>query len=202
MLKELLEFLADELNNYLHQKGEVIVANASPRFVLGNVARAYESETLSGADPVVNNGIISVVNIEEDRVAKQQENYVKADTTVKYKSPPLYLNIYVLIAINRNNYGVSMTWLNYVLQFFQHQNVFTHVTHPSLDSRIQKLMVDLYSPSFEQVNHLWSSLGGKYLPSVLYKIRQVMVDEDLVVSESGLIRNIQFTEKSKEPISG
>ena len=204
MLREILQFFADELNNYLTLKGEVINTD-SPRFLPGNAAKAFDNETGSSSSissPVIsNNAILSIVNIEEDRVAKEQKNYIKTDTTVRYKNPPLYINIYVLIAMNRTLYTDSLKWLSYVLQYFQHQNVFTHITHPSLDSGIQKLVVDLYSPSFEQVNHLWSTLGGKYLPSVLYKIRQVTIDEDLTISEGGLIREIQLTEKLKVPVT-
>ena len=36
--------------------------------------------------------VLSLVNMEEDRAAKQQEPFVRTDTGVTYKSPPLYLN--------------------------------------------------------------------------------------------------------------
>jgi hypothetical protein len=178
-----------------------VVSSDTPRVVLGNVARAYDTDVLSGADPITNRAIISLVNIEEDRVSKQQENYVKTDIGVKYKNPPLYLNIYMLISVNRNNYGQSLAWLGHILQFFQYQNVFTPVTHPSLDNRILKLITELYSLNFEQVNHLWSTLGGKYLPSVMYKVRQVSLDEDLTMSESGFIKEIQIDDKLKLPVA-
>jgi hypothetical protein len=145
--------------------------------------------------------MISLVNIEEDRVSKQQENYVKTDVSTKFKSPPLFLNLYLLISINRNNYAQSLTWLGHIMQFFQFQNVFTPVSHPALDPKIQKLIVELYSLNFEQINHLWSTLGGKYLPSVLYKVRQVTLDEDLVQSESGFIKEIGINEKLKQPVT-
>ena len=195
MLKDTLQFFADELNKYLILKQ--VVSSDTPRVVLGNVARAYDTDPLAGADPIANRAIISLVNIEEDRVSKQQENYIKTDTGVKYKNPPLFLNVYMLISVNRNNYGQSLIWLGHILQFFQYQNVFTPITHPSLDSRILKLITELYSLNFEQINHLWSTLGGKYLPSVMYKVRQVSLDEDLTVSESGFIKEIQIDDKLK-----
>lgn len=200
MLKESFQFLADELNKYFILKQ--VVSSDTPRVVLGNVARAYDAETPTGADPVINRAILSLVNIEEDRVSKQQENYVKTDISVKYKNPPLFLNLYMLVSVNRNNYAQSLTWLSHILQFFQFQNVFTRISHPSLDSRILKLIVELYSLNFEQVNHLWSTLGGKYLPSVMYKIRQVSLDEDLSVSESGFIKEIKMEDKVKQPVTG
>jgi hypothetical protein len=31
--------------------------------------------------------------------------------------------------------------------------------------------------NFEQMNHLWGILGGKYIPSVLYKLRLIPIQE-------------------------
>lgn len=200
MLNETFQFFADELNKYLVLK--MGVSTDPPRVVLGNVARAYDTETPAGADPVINRAMLTLVNVEEDRVSKQQENYTKTPTSTRYKSPPLFLNLYMLAAVNRNNYSQSLIWLAHIMQFFQFQNVFTPVTHPALDSRILKLIVELHSPNFEQINHLWSTLGGKYLPSVLYKVRQVTLDEDITVSESGFIKEIQLDEKVKQPLTG
>lgn len=197
MINETFRFLTDELNKYLTLK---MGTTAEARVVLGNVARAYDADNPTGTDPIINRAILSLVNIEEDRVAKQQENFVKTDISVKYKSPPLHLNLYVLISVNRNSYTQSLTWLGHILQFFQFQNVFTPVTHPSLDIRILKLIVEQYNLNFEQVNHLWSTLGGKYLPSVMYKVRQIQLDEEMVVSESGFIKQISIQDKIKLPV--
>ncbi len=199
MLKESLQFLADELNKYFTQR--LGASSDGDRIVLGNAARAYDTDTLTGSDPIANRAVLSLVNVEEDRVSKQQENYVKSIVSTRYKNPPLFLNLYMLVSVNRNNYGQSLSWLSHILQFFQFQNVFTPITHPSLDSRILKLIVELHSLNFEQINHLWSTLGGKYLPSVMYKIRQITLDEDLMVSESGFIKEIQLNEQVKQPVT-
>jgi hypothetical protein len=39
--------------------------------------------------------------------------------------------------------------------------------------------VELYSLSLEQQNQLWGSLGAKYLPSAIYKVRLVVIDRGL-----------------------
>jgi hypothetical protein len=196
MINESLQFLADELNKYLTLK--MGPSGDPPRLVTGNISRVFDSDA---GNTLNNKAILSLVNVEEDRVAKQQENFVRTDITTRYKSPQLYLNLYVLFAINRTTYSDSLTWLSYVLQFFQYQHVFTKITHPALDPRIEKLIVDLYSMGFEQVNHLWSTLGGKYLPSALYKVRQITIDEDITSSESGFIRQIQINDRAIEPVT-
>ncbi len=196
MINESLQFIADELNKYLTLK--LGPSGDPPRLLTGNISRVFDPEAGTGLN---NKAILSLVNVEEDRVAKQQENFIKTDTSTRYKSPQLYLNLYILFAVNRSVYSDSLTWLSYILQFFQYQNVFTPISHPALDSRIQKLIVDLYSLNFEQVNHLWSTLGGKYLPSVLYKVRQITVDEDITTSEGGFIKQIQLDETLLNPVT-
>jgi hypothetical protein len=174
--------------------------SGEPRLKIGNVSLALDN-SLSGANSLAGKAILSLVNVEEDKVARQQENYTRGDSTTKYKSPPLYLNLYILFSINKPEYDDCLKWLGHIMQFFQHQQVFTPITHPNLDPKIPKVMVDLFSLNFEQVNHLWSTLGGKYMPSVLYKVRQISVDENLIISESGFIKNIQLNEKMKKPVS-
>ena len=161
--------------------------------MLGNVGKALDSDT-SSQNALNGKAIMSLINVEEDRVAMQQENWVKSPSGITYKNPPVYLNLYVLFAVNRADYSDSLKYLALIIQFFQSQNVFTPLNYPALDPRIQKLMCDLYSVNFEQLNQIWSVLGGKYLPSVLYKIRQITIDEDAIDYEAGFIKDIEFNE--------
>jgi len=197
MIFETLSFLAAEINKYLDLK---MGSTTEPRLKLGNASRALD-DSLPHNVSLKGIGILSLVNIEEDRVAKQHENEFKKGLKTIYKNPPLLLNLYILVSINRDDYTDCLKWLGHVVQFFQYQNRFTPLTHPNLDSRIEKLMVELYTMNFEQVNHLWSTLGGKYLPSALYKVRQVTVFEDVEVSESGLIKEIELNGKGKQAVS-
>jgi hypothetical protein len=197
MINETFKFLAEEINNYLSQKMGVIT---DKRLVLGNVGKALDNET-GGSNALTGKAIMSLINVEEDRVAKQQENFIKSATGITYKSPPLFLNLYVLIAVNRVDYGDSLKWLAFIAQCFQNQNVFTPTDSPSLDIRIQKLIIDLYTVNFEQLNQIWSVLGGKYLPSVLYKVRQITIDEDAIDYESGFIKEVDMNEILIDPVS-
>lgn len=197
MINETLKFISDEVNTYLSLK---LGINTDPRLVLGNISRAMDNDT-TGTNSLSNKAILSLVNVEEDRIAKQQESYVKTDSGITYKNPPTPLNLYILFAVNRTEYTDSLKWLAYIIQFFQYQNVFTPISHPALDAGIEKLIVDLYTLNFEQINHLWSTMGGKYIPSVLYKVRQISINEDAVISGGGLITEIGTNVKSKLIVS-
>jgi hypothetical protein len=56
--------------------------------------------------------------------------------------------------------------------------------------------MEMFTLNFEQVNHLWSTLGGKYLPSVLYKLRVVGVEDEAIDAEGDFIKQVRITEGS------
>lgn len=142
---------------------------------------------------------LSLVNIEEERVTKDQQAYKAAadGRRMAHLNPELKLNLYILIVANFNTYETGLKFLSGAIRFFQSKNVFSGENTPDLDPSIQKLIVDLFPLNFEQQNHLWGSLGAKYLPSVLYKVRLLTIqevqaaDDQAPVSELRLVgRNI------------
>jgi hypothetical protein len=56
---------------------------------------------------------------------------------------------------------------------------------------LNKLIFDLYSTRFEELNQLWSMMGGKYIPSVIYKMRMAVI-QDAPVSGTGIITEINL----------
>lgn len=193
MVDKAFKFIAEEINSYL--KTKLSFADSS-KIVIDNIARLQDG---GGAGGSTNKIILSLVNIEEDRLSKNPDNFYKTDDNrVVYKNSPIHLNLYALFSYNHgendsettNHYEEALMYISYVVQFFQHRNVFTPGNSPALDPGIEKLLVDLNTLGFEQLNHLWAVLGGKYLPSVLYKMRMVVIDENLLSGSGELIKNI------------
>ena len=186
MISESLGFLSTEINKFLNQK---LGTTTDPRLVLGNIAKAADGD--NATNPLNNKVILSLINIEEDKVSKIRENYTKTSTGILYKNPPILINIYILIAANFGTYSDNLKRINNIIQFFQANNCFSPLSHPGLNPKIVQMNADLFTLNFEQINHIWGTLGGKYLPSVMYKIRQVTVeDEDAAITEGKFIEEI------------
>jgi hypothetical protein len=83
----------------------------------------------------------------------------------------------MVLYANHSDHREALVLLSYIVQFFQAKNVFDNQESPQLGEDIEKLVVDLYSLTFEQQNQMWASLGAKYLPSVVYRVRMVIVNE-------------------------
>jgi hypothetical protein len=183
MISESLNFISKEIILYLNDK----IIDTQDIFVLGDVAQLSNNEKLK------NKIILSLVNVEEDHISRNPENFVKIDNKVIYKNPTVNLNLYCLFSVFREeDYAGALKRLSLIVQFFQHKNVFTHENSPSLHQNIEKLIFDLHNLSFEKINHLWSILGGKYIPSVMYKMRLVRIDEGITDFESKPIKEINI----------
>ncbi|MEM9392034.1 MAG: DUF4255 domain-containing protein, partial [Bacteroidota bacterium] len=147
---------------------------------------------------------LSLINIEEERVFKDQRTtIINEDGITEHINQEVKLNLYILISANfqdnatnlsTNDYKEGLKQLSYVISFFQAKNVFTVDNSPALanDGLIRKLVVELYSYSFEQLYNFWSVLGTKYLPSVLYKVRLIRYQEKAVQAANLPIEKVKI----------
>lgn len=194
MIDNALKIIANEVNKYVVRKLDPDRdPTSTKRVATGNVTKVQEpdasgtrSEALSAP------GILSLVNVEEERLAKSSNNFVRVNDKVEYKNPKIFLNLYCLFSVNHTSYDTSLQYLSLIMQFFQYRNFINHKNTPpdnglSLDQKIDRLIFDMISMNFEQVNHLWATLGGKYLPSVLYKVRMVTIEDDTAGMEADMV---------------
>jgi Pvc16 N-terminal domain len=156
--------------------------------------------------------IITMVNVEEESTLKNERNYRRqANGSIEYINTPVNLNLYLLITanhtgheeiLNDTSYIRSLRRIANVVEFFQSKNVFTPQNSPTFqalssidlndpDIANLKIYIDLYTLTFEQINHLWGSLGGKQLPFVMYKLRLVQIQNRDIRRDAPLIEEIQ-----------
>jgi hypothetical protein len=60
-----------------------------------------------------------------------------------------------------------------------------------------KMTLELYCPTFEEQNHIWGTLGGKQLPSVMYLARLVEVQRAVPPEVGGLVEEIRLNMATK-----
>ena len=85
------------------------------------------------------------------------------------------MNLHVILAANYKgkNYTEALKILSRGMSFFQDYSVFDHQNNPDMPIGLEKLIVDVENIKIQDMNNLWSAIGTKYVPSVLYKIRTV-----------------------------
>lgn len=148
-----------------------------------------------------NNVFMSLVKVEEERMGKKQSPYPEVYGPGKEDliNPAIKLNLFILFSAHFSNYRESLKYLYLVIAFFQRKNVFLAEEYVDLDPAIEKIIMDLYSPTFEQQNHLWGTLGAKYQPSALYKLRLLAIDEQVPVGHAPPILETHLTQLESIP---
>lgn len=201
MISHALSIVANELQAHLTQAYQVPEAQAA--VAAGNIAEAMQ------AGPGGGNGqrdtlLLSLVNLQPEKALRNLPNAVRDDAALKvtYENPPLYLNLSLLLTATHLNYGDALLSLSRALRFFQATRVLTHqsVAPASLTTNAPnnpldqlaefRLIFDLCSPDWEDVSHLWGTLGGKQVPFALYQVRLLDLQFRSVQGEGGLITEI------------
>jgi hypothetical protein len=196
LLYDTLNFLADQLNSYFDSFDEDDkLIPSSPIVKLENIGLLDETK-LKAYDNI----LITLVNISEETTLKNVPTYIKeADKTV-YKNPPVFINLYVLITACMQKYDHGLIYLSHVINFFQGQSIFTtrnSIIKKNKETAIEdfKVIVELYSLTTEQVNYVWSTLGGKQHPFVCYKVRLLQMEKASTKETRGIITDIHINEK-------
>lgn len=174
MVDRVLDFVASELNAYLRAR----TGSTSDKVKLSSIV----DET--GKYAIDEDSIgISIINIEEDRVAKDQlRDYKIRDGQHIASQPKLKLNLFVMCAANFKKYDQALKFLTHILRFFQARTVFAPETYPALGSDIERLVIELQKLDYDQLNQIWAYIGGKQLPSVVYRIGMVSLQDESEIS--------------------
>lgn len=190
MINSAISHLANQLNQFLKRSFEL----NEDVVVVSNIL-----EQDGSLSPNVNNKVVVILtNIEKDTVPYRQAPNGKTVSGGEgarsgIGRPPVYLNLYLMFVANfsGNNYSEALKFISKTIGFFQRQPVFDQHSTPDLDPRIEKLILDIENLSIQDLSNLWGLLSGKYLPSILYKVRMVSFDTDDIVGQVSNVGAIQ-----------
>lgn len=175
MIDTALDFIVKQYNRY-HSARTGDVLTGGDGFGAAQLCRPIE-DTGKWAIPEDRIGV-SLVNAEEERVLRTQlPEPTFVDGRQVLLEPEIKLNLDVLFAANFKLYPQSLKALSRVITFFQCHPRFSSDEYPDLDPAITRLIPELRSLGFEQLNQLWAFLGGKQLPSVVYRVRLVVLQD-------------------------
>lgn len=191
MIFKALSLISSQLNEFIEP------LSGDKEVIIDNIALHELPDQNQLKDKI----IISLINLEEEATLKNYPHDKKNGGNVSYFHSPVHLNLYLLFTANYpQSYDTALMRLSSVIGFFQHRKAFDiHSAQPLPDTmdvtdpedRRLFLKIELYSLSFEQINYLWSTLGGKQMPFVLYKARLITIKEDKILKEGGLIEEIR-----------
>ncbi len=186
MISKALIFVSDFLNHEI----KITHGIDEDRVVISSLI----SPDGSISESVENKIVISVINLEHETVANSSGNYINGGNNNFGKvSPPVHLNLYLLISANynSNNYTEALKMLSTVIGIFQSNTYFTKQKNPDMQSPLEKLTFEIFNLPINELSHIWSGIGAKYVPSIVYKVRMITIREDLIVKEVAGISGVQ-----------
>lgn len=173
MIDRAMGFVVETLNGFLEDRH----ISDEP------IAELSGLTTMEGDPPKdINNKIVmTVLNIEREAAAISSSPMPMRQTNEGgYVRTPqdLALNIYVMVSASFDDrYRDGLRVLSGALGFFQSNPIITPASHPNLPNGIQQLAFKMVNLDLQTLGHVWGVLGGRYMPSALYKIRLVTIDD-------------------------
>ena len=176
MIHDIIKFLAAELAQHLKTK--------TPSDLPVSPGGEAPSPDVSVDPPAFQNEAVNILllNLEEEKTLRPPNPYVQLNKEgmEDFVSPPLRLDATVLFAAKFSDYLNALKHLSLVIQFFQVNPIFTASRFPAMPASLDKLMLELHSFTHAQKNEIWSSLKTAYLPSIAYRLRLLVFQEDRI----------------------
>jgi hypothetical protein len=134
---------------------------------------------------VANKVVAFLVNVERETLPYRVGGHSGGAGRSVVTNAPVYLNLLVMFAANfgGRNYAEALKFLSGTIGFFQARPAFDPQSSPGLDPRIDKLTLEIENLNTADLSNLWGIFGGKYLPSILYRMRMVTIDEGRVTGQ-------------------
>jgi hypothetical protein len=112
-----------------------------------------------------------------------------AGKTYCYIAPPIHLNIYLLVSANYefHNYVDGLIMRLAVTTIFQTHPYFNKSRNPGMENAFTKLILEQMNVALNELNHMWSAIGVKYMPTLLYKSRTNSIADQKLKKEISAI---------------
>lgn len=115
---------------------------------------------------------LMLINVQLDRAAKAAPASGPLELAGTAESGPAqHLSLFILVAAQSREYPAALSHLSHTLAFFNAHPVFTRDRYPALGPRIEAVDVALEPLDYEQLARIWSFVGGRQVPSVVYRVR-------------------------------
>jgi len=176
MIEGTISFIEESLNAYLQDKMNF----KEERVISSNLVEQDGSIAIRDDNRVV----ITLVDLDQEASLKNSNRIeIRQGGSVKTVLPPVNLNLFIMFScfFTSANYKEGLKYLSNIILFFQGRPLFTNTAYPQLNKYgIEKLSFEIYHPDYQARNNMWTILGIKYLPSIIYKVKMLSFSDQLV----------------------
>ncbi len=133
-----------------------------------------------------NKMVVSLLNLERETAGGIAPQSQISGHNHIVKAPALFLNINVMMAAEYEDksYSKSLVVLSDTLAFIQSRSSFSYLG--------TSYTVELVPLSTMDLHNIWTTMGGHYFPSVVCKIRRLVIDAGEITSSSGRVGSYEL----------
>lgn len=117
-------------------------------------------------------------------------------TRTRKSNPELLINLYLMFSAQDKDYPTALKNISSVIRAFQSKDVIGSGLKDEEGKDITYKM-SLMPMTMEQSLSVWQTFGAKPMPSVVYKVRAVVVDEEKPSADVKLVKTITKTVENK-----
>lgn len=187
MIDLTLDYIQKILNQHIKNRNP----DSADKVVLSNL--------VENDGPLTKNKIVLfLLQIEEESSLKNSGIKKSiSGSSFSNSSAPMYLNLHVFFCMNfqADNYFEGLKYLTWIVNFFQSNKIIKLPTSAGFTNDADKITVELCKTSYDQLSNIWSAIGSKLMPSALYQIRLVNIQDSRV---SGVTPAISQAESSED----
>lgn len=168
MINKILTTYASQLEEYLstfHRQPEGLATVGS----IGNTSERPDKM------------VVCLLNVERENSSGMAGPIQRTADGYVYRKPPLLLNLKVMLAAvyDERRYGESLSVLSDTLRFIQ--------SAPKFEVEGSIYTIEIVTLSTQDMNNVWTLLGGQYYPSVVCKIRQLIIDSESITASGTMV---------------
>ncbi len=149
---------------------------------LSNLVDSHGSPVPDAADKLA----VFLVNIErEDIPVRAPRPLDFGEDRLAVRQPPVFLNLLVMFAANFSGptYNEALKAIADTIAFFQSKPVFNATNTPDLDPGLDRISLEIENLNTTDLSNLWGIFGGRYMPSVLYRLRMLAIDGQQITAQ-------------------
>ena len=185
MINEALQFTSDMLDQFLKNRFGLDTRIVS----LNNLIEANGSIPQGNQNKLV----VSLINIEKETAKpfhvrhhrNQNGSFTDINSAGKY-------NLDILISSNFDDYRETLKFLNAVIVFFQNHSVLDADFSSNIPAGISRLDFEIEKLTYQQMQSLWTAMGAKYQPSVIYKMKLLTIQGNETAGFTPEVSNISI----------
>lgn len=188
MIGDILNVIAKEVAEYI---------DAQVEFPSGKKSVVLAKPTNNKGELSIpdNSVALSLLNIDEEVSMRNPMITKRVEGDKVYtQTPGISLNLNIIFIANfPSDYLSELNYITKIVEFFQQKDTFSISNTPSLKKQegyVEELVFKLSTTKLEDQHQIWNLLGIKYMPSVMFNVGKILIQEDEKLSTTRVTKRV------------